>query len=106
MSKKAELGHFARALGDLLCQRACAWRPQPQPYQIEGAATEDGRQGRKIWDQWFAHTPGKIQDGEQRGHSFATITAAGPRILFMKALGLDAYAFDRMAARYSRWTRR
>jgi beta-glucosidase len=39
-----------------------AWGTATASYQIEGAVNEDGR-GPSIWDT-FAHTPGKIQDGQ------------------------------------------
>ncbi|HEY0618570.1 MAG TPA: family 1 glycosylhydrolase, partial [Kribbella sp.] len=38
------------------------WGTATASYQVEGAVSEDGR-GPSIWDT-FAHTPGKIADGE------------------------------------------
>ena len=38
------------------------WGASTSSYQIEGAVDEDGR-GKSIWD-IFAHTPGKIKNGD------------------------------------------
>jgi len=42
------------------------WGCSTSSYQIEGAATEDGKKP-SIWDT-FAHTPGKIVEGHTGGH--------------------------------------
>src|ERR1035437_7924846 len=40
----------------------CLWGAATAAYQVEGAATEDGR-GASIWDT-FSHTPGKTDGGD------------------------------------------
>ncbi len=68
------------------------WGCATSAFQIEGAAKEDGR-GQTNWDV-FAHTPGKIVDGNHADiacdgyHRFRDDTK------LLKSLGVDAYRFS------------
>ncbi len=69
-----------------------AWGFGASAYQIEGAASEDGR-GRSVWDT-FARVPGAIADGEtgdvacDHYHRYAEDAA------LMGALGANSYRFS------------
>ncbi|WP_322632788.1 GH1 family beta-glucosidase [Glycomyces albidus] len=68
------------------------WGAATSAFQIEGAATEDGR-GRSIWDT-FTATPGKVRDG----HTAATACDHYHRyeadVALLQRLGVDAYRFS------------
>ena len=53
------------------------WGVSTAAYQIEGAATEDGR-GPSIWDT-FAHKPGRIRDGRHRRCRLRPLPPLRPR---------------------------
>ena len=61
-------------------------------YQIEGAATEDGR-GPSIWDT-LSHTPGKIKNGDTGDVADDHYHRWREDIALMRELGLDAYRFS------------
>jgi beta-glucosidase len=61
-------------------------------YQIEGAATEDGR-GPSIWDT-FAHTPGKIADGSTGDVACDHYHRCDEDVALMKRLGTGGYRFS------------
>ncbi|MEH0985223.1 GH1 family beta-glucosidase [Micromonospora sp. CPCC 205556] len=68
------------------------WGVSTSAYQIEGAATADGR-GPSIWDT-FAHTPGRIAD-----HSTGDVTCDHYHrhredVALMAGLGISAYRFS------------
>ncbi|MEH0938711.1 GH1 family beta-glucosidase [Micromonospora psammae] len=68
------------------------WGVSTSAYQIEGAATADGR-GPSIWDT-FAHTPGRIAD-----HSTADVACDHYHrhredVALMAGLGISAYRFS------------
>jgi beta-glucosidase len=68
------------------------WGVATSAYQIEGAATEDGR-SPSIWDT-FAHTPGNV-DGGATGDVACDHYRRWPEdIELMKRLGVDAYRFS------------
>ena len=66
-------------------------------YQIEGAASEDGR-GESIWDR-FAHTPGKIKNSETGDIACDHYHRWREDVELMKLLHLGAY---RMSISWSR----
>lgn len=68
------------------------WGTATSAYQIEGAATEDGR-GRSIWDA-YAHTPGKIADGSTGDVASDSFHRYKDDVRLMKALGAGAYRFS------------
>ncbi|TFV99365.1 GH1 family beta-glucosidase [Orlajensenia leifsoniae] len=61
-------------------------------YQIEGAATEDGR-GPSIWDT-FSHTPGKVWNGDTGDVADDHYHRLDEDLDLMKSLGLEAYRFS------------
>jgi len=61
-------------------------------YQIEGAATEDGR-GPSIWDT-FSHTPGKVWNGDTGDVADDHYHRLDADLDLMRDLGLEAYRFS------------
>ena len=61
-------------------------------YQIEGAATEDGR-GTSIWDT-FSHTPGRVLGGDTGDVACDHYHRMPEDVALMSGLGLDAYRFS------------
>ncbi|MGZ4484675.1 MAG: GH1 family beta-glucosidase [Nocardioidaceae bacterium] len=61
-------------------------------YQIEGAATEDGR-GTSIWDTFCAE-PGRIADGSSGAEACDHYHRYGEDVALMRGLGLDGYRFS------------
>jgi len=68
------------------------WGTATASYQIEGAWNEDGK-GESIWDR-FAHTPGKIKNGETGDIGCNHYHRWHEDIEIMKNLGLGAYRFS------------
>ena len=68
------------------------WGFAASAYQIEGAATEDGR-GPSIWDT-FAHTPGKTQNGDTGDVACDHYHRYREDVRLMADLGADAYRFS------------
>jgi beta-glucosidase len=68
------------------------WGAATAAYQIEGAATVDGR-GPSIWDT-FSHTPGKVADGHTGDDACDHYHRYAGDVGIMKDLGLAAYRFS------------
>ncbi|QDM29734.1 family 1 glycosylhydrolase [Tardiphaga sp. vice304] len=68
------------------------WGTATSAYQIEGAATEDGR-GRSVWDT-YAHIPGKIRGGAHGDRASDHFHRYKEDVALMKALGTTAYRFS------------
>ena len=68
------------------------WGAATASYQIEGAVSEDGR-GPSIWDT-FAHTPGRIADGENGDVADDHYHRYAEDIRLLADLGLKAYRFS------------
>ncbi len=68
------------------------WGAATSAYQIEGAWNEDGK-GESIWDR-FAHTPGRIENGESGDVACDHYHLWENDIQLMKILGLKAYRFS------------
>src|SRR5215813_10963364 len=68
------------------------WGAATAAYQIEGAATEDGR-GRSIWDT-FSHTPGKVLHGDTGDIADDHYHRLEQDLDLMAELGLNAYRFS------------
>jgi beta-glucosidase len=68
------------------------WGAATSAYQIEGAWNEDGK-GPSIWDT-FAHTPGKIYQGQTGDIAADHYHRWQDDILLMKSLKLNAYRFS------------
>ena len=69
-----------------------AWGTATASYQIEGAVDEGGR-GRSIWDT-FAHTPGKVQDGDTGDVADDHYHRYAEDVALMADLGLTHYRFS------------
>ena len=69
-----------------------AWGTATASYQIEGAWNEDGK-GESIWDR-FAHTPGRIKDGDTGDVACDHYHRWAEDVALMKSLGLRAYRFS------------
>ena len=68
------------------------WGSATASYQVEGAWDKDGK-GESIWDR-FAHTPGKIERGENGDIAADQYHRFQEDIRLMQTLGLDAYRFS------------
>ncbi len=68
------------------------WGTATASYQIEGAATEDGR-GESIWDR-FSHTPGNVLNGDTGDVADDHYHRWPEDLQLIKALGANAYRFS------------
>jgi beta-glucosidase len=68
------------------------WGTATASYQIEGAWDEDGK-GESIWDR-FAHTPGKIKNGDTGDVALDHYHRYKEDVQLIKALGAKAYRFS------------
>ena len=72
--------------------RGFTWGTATASYQIEGAATEDGR-GPSIWDT-FSATPGCVANGDTGLVACDHYHRYEEDIAIMKKLGVNAYRFS------------
>jgi len=68
------------------------WGTATAAYQIEGAWKEDGK-GESIWDR-FAHTPGKIKNGDTGDIAGDSYHRWHEDIALMRAMNLNSYRFS------------
>src|SRR5256885_1157783 len=68
------------------------WGTATAAYQIEGAWNEDGK-GESIWDR-FAHSPGKIKNGENGDIACDSYHRWREDIALMQAMNLNSYRFS------------
>ena len=68
------------------------WGAATAAYQIEGAATADGR-GRSIWDT-FSRMPGKVRGGDTGDIACDSYHRYPEDIAVMSSLGLSSYRFS------------
>jgi beta-glucosidase len=68
------------------------WGTATAAYQIEGAWNEDGK-GESIWDR-FAHTPGKIRNGDTGDVACDSYHRWREDIALMRAMNLNSYRFS------------
>src|SRR5712691_7983553 len=68
------------------------WGTATAAYQIEGAWNEDGK-GESIWDR-FAHTPGKIKNGDTGDAACDSYHRWREDIALMRAMNLNSYRFS------------
>jgi beta-glucosidase len=68
------------------------WGAATAAYQIEGAATADGR-GPSVWDT-FSHTPGKVRGGDTGDIACDFYNRSEQDLDLIKSLGLTAFRFS------------
>ena len=68
------------------------WGASTAAYQIEGAATADGK-GPSVWDT-FSHTPGKVRGGDTGDVACDSYHRYRDDIALMASLGLRSYRFS------------
>jgi beta-glucosidase len=68
------------------------WGVASAAYQIEGAATEDGR-GESIWDR-FCATPGKVWNGHDGSVACDFYHRYPQDVALMRELGIDGFRFS------------
>ena len=68
------------------------WGTATAAYQIEGAWNEDGK-GESIWDR-FAHTPGKIKNGETGDIACDSYHRWRDDLALMRAMNMNSYRFS------------
>ncbi len=68
------------------------WGAATAAYQIEGAATTDGR-GPSVWDT-FSHTPGKVRGGDNGDIACDFYNRSEGDLDLIKSLGLAAFRFS------------
>jgi beta-glucosidase len=68
------------------------WGAATAAYQIEGAATEDGR-GPSVWDT-FSHTPGKVRGGDTGDVACDSYHRYHEDVDLIASLGLSTYRFS------------
>jgi beta-glucosidase len=68
------------------------WGTATAAYQIEGAWKEDGK-GESIWDR-FAHTPGKIKNGDTGDIASDSYHRWREDIALMQTMNLNSYRFS------------
>ncbi|MEV0430814.1 GH1 family beta-glucosidase [Micromonospora sp. NPDC050495] len=68
------------------------WGVSTSAYQIEGAATADGR-GPSIWDT-FAHSPGRIVDGSTGDEACDHYHRYAEDVALLAGLGVSGYRFS------------
>jgi beta-glucosidase len=69
-----------------------SWGAATAAYQVEGAATADGR-GRSVWDT-FSHTAGKVRGGDTGDIACDSYHRYAEDADLIKSLGLSAYRFS------------
>jgi beta-glucosidase len=85
-------GQLRADTGRLVFPEGFMWGAATAAYQIEGAATADGR-GPSIWDT-FSHTPGKVDRGDTGDVAADHYHHFRDDIALMAELGLPAYRFS------------
>ncbi len=78
--------------GALSFPQGFAWGAATAAYQVEGAATADGR-GVSIWDT-FSHLPGKIRRGDTGDIACDSYHRYSEDVAVMASLGITTYRFS------------
>src|ERR1700728_1906823 len=68
------------------------WGAATAAYQVEGAWQQDGR-GESVWDR-FAHTPGKIKNGDTGDVACDSYHRWREDIALMRTMNLNSYRFS------------
>jgi beta-glucosidase len=90
--KQPDVAVLAPPATDLAFPSGFLWGAATASYQIEGAATEDGRTA-SIWDT-FSHTPGKVVGGDTGDVAVDHYHRYREDVALMAELGLTAYRFS------------
>ena len=77
---------------EIMFPKGFFWGTATASYQIEGAWNEDGK-GESIWDR-FAHTPGKIRNGDTGDVACDSYHRWRDDIALMRAMNLNSYRFS------------
>jgi len=77
---------------DIVFPQGFFWGAATASYQIEGSWNEDGK-GESIWDR-FAHTPGKIKNGDTGDVACDSYHRWREDIALMRAMNLNSYRFS------------
>jgi beta-glucosidase len=77
---------------EIVFPKAFYWGTATASYQIEGAWDEDGK-GESVWDR-FAHTPGKIKNGDTGDVACDSYHRWREDIALMHAMNLNSYRFS------------
>jgi beta-glucosidase len=77
------------AASEIAFPKGFFWGTATAAYQIEGAWKEDGK-GESIWDR-FAHTPGKIKNGDTGDVACDSYHRWREDIALMRAMNLNSY---------------
>jgi beta-glucosidase len=80
------------ASSELTFPKGFIWGTATASYQVEGAWKEDGK-GESIWDR-FAHTPGKIKNGETGDAACDSYHRWREDIALARAMNLGSYRFS------------
>jgi beta-glucosidase len=80
------------ANGALEFPEGFVWGASTAAYQVEGAASADGR-GVSVWDT-FSHTPGNIRGGDTGDVACDSYHRYREDVALMAALGLNSYRFS------------
>ncbi len=78
--------------GPLAFPAGFTWGAATAAYQIEGAATEDGR-GPSVWDT-FSHTPGRVRGGDTGDIACDSYHRYPEDADLLRSLGLSSYRFS------------
>jgi len=85
-------GTASDADGALDFPEGFVWGASTAAYQIEGAASADGK-GPSVWDT-FSHTPGKVRGGDTGDIACDSYHRYPEDIALMASLGLSSYRFS------------
>jgi beta-glucosidase len=96
-ASRAEHFAYSKALqfdsaSEILFPRNFFWGTATAAYQIEGAWNEEGK-GESVWDR-FAHTPGKIKNGDTGDIACDSYHRWRDDIALMRAMNLNSYRFS------------
>jgi beta-glucosidase len=86
------LPHQFADTGPINFPKGFFWGTATASYQIEGGWSDDGK-GQSIWDR-FAHTPGKIKNGDTGDVACDSYHRWRDDIALMRAMNLNSYRFS------------
>ncbi|APU13422.1 MULTISPECIES: GH1 family beta-glucosidase [Actinoalloteichus] len=89
---RVETSGAVTTAGSLIFPSDFRWGTATASYQVEGAATEDGR-GPSIWDV-FAAEPGRVHAGDSGARACDHYHRYPQDVALMRELGIDVYRFS------------